>query len=217
MSKNPDFAISHLALFTSILVFICFTTLAGNSLPARILTGSFFGIMLLAASYSIRRMRRILLYIAVGITVIREFSHFLVPDDLLYAFSTVLGVLFFLFIVYQLIRQVAQSREVDRRVILESINAYLLMGISGSVLFMLVHRLQPAAFSVPGSQAPALSDFIYYGFVTQTTIGYGDIIPVSDLARLLSLALGISGQLYIAIIISMLVGKFLSARVERIA
>ncbi len=120
------------------------------------------------------------------------------------------NVIFFLTIVIQLIRQVAHSKVVDRTVILEAVNGYLLMGLIGSILFALVDRVQEKAFSFANSSFLHFSDYIYYSFITQTTIGFGDITPVSDLARLLTIGIGICGQLYIAIIIAMLVGKYLA-------
>ncbi|WP_448572129.1 potassium channel family protein [Trichothermofontia sp.] len=50
----------------------------------------------------------------------------------------------------------------------------------------------------------------YYSFVTLATIGYGDIIPVTPLARTLSITLGIAGQMYLTILIAILVSKYLN-------
>ena len=58
----------------------------------------------------------------------------------------------------------------------------------------------------------ANSDLIYYAFITMTTVGYGDIVPVSPGARSLAVLVAVFGQLYIAILISLLVGKYLSTK-----
>ncbi|RLD54311.1 MAG: hypothetical protein DRJ05_14905, partial [Bacteroidetes bacterium] len=50
--------------------------------------------------------------------------------------------------------------------------------------------------------------YIYYTFVTISTLGYGDITPQGDIGKSLAILISVSGQLYIAIIIAMLVGKF---------
>ncbi len=63
-------------------------------------------------------------------------------------------------------------------------------------------------FSEPA--AAHLHEYIYYTFVTFTTLGYGDIVPLVPISKSLSLVISISGQFYIAIIIAMLVGKYAS-------
>jgi len=57
---------------------------------------------------------------------------------------------------------------------------------------------------------PQFSDYIYFGFVTLTTLGYGDVTPVSPMARSMAVLIAITGQLYMTILIAMLVGKFLA-------
>jgi hypothetical protein len=54
------------------------------------------------------------------------------------------------------------------------------------------------------------SHFIYYSFVTMSTLGYGDITPISNPARSLSLLEAVVGQLYIAILIAKLVGMHIA-------
>ena len=57
---------------------------------------------------------------------------------------------------------------------------------------------------------PQFNDYLYFSFVTLTTLGYGDVIPVSHLARSTTMLIAVTGQLYMTILIAMLVGKFLS-------
>ena len=62
--------------------------------------------------------------------------------------------------------------------------------------------------SGPGS----LSEYLYYGFVTLSTLGYGDITPTAPLARSLSIFVAIGGQLYLVIVMAMIIGKFLNSQ-----
>ncbi len=57
---------------------------------------------------------------------------------------------------------------------------------------------------------PQFNDYLYFSFVTLTTLGYGDVIPVSHLARSTTMLIAVTGQLYMTILIAMLVGNFLS-------
>jgi voltage-gated potassium channel Kch len=54
------------------------------------------------------------------------------------------------------------------------------------------------------------SDFTYYSYVTLTTLGYGDIIPISTSARSLALLEAMMGQLYLAVLVARLVGLHIS-------
>ena len=55
---------------------------------------------------------------------------------------------------------------------------------------------------------------IYFSFMTQTTVGYGDILPKSDLARGLSMVQAVAGQLYLAVMVARLVGLYMSGKKE---
>ena len=210
MTRNSSWTYNNIILLISIVLLISTSFLIHSDPLGVIITSVLFAMILLSATYSIKRGRTRILYFAIGVIVLRESSIFLIQNKYLDALATLINVLFFLIIVIQLIHQVARSKIVNRDVILESINGYLLMGLSGSILFALVGRIQEHAFSFSNSPTHFFSEAVYFGFITQTTIGFGDITPVSELARLLTITMGISGQLYIAIIIAMLVGKYLS-------
>ncbi len=212
MNRNSNWAYSNVILLISIVLLISTSFLIHTGLLKQIVTSIFFAMILLSASCSIKRGSTRLVYFAIGVIVLREISIFLIRNEYLDSVVTITNVLFFLIIVIRLIHQVAHSKHVSRDVILESINGYLLMGLSGSILFALLERLQEHSFTFSGSPDHLFSEAIYFGFITQTTIGFGDILPVSDLARLLTVIIGVTGQLYIAIIIAMLVGKYLSQK-----
>ena len=56
---------------------------------------------------------------------------------------------------------------------------------------------------------------MYFSFSTQTTLGYGDILPKSDLARGLAMVQGIIGQLYLAVMVARLVGLYASGTTRK--
>lgn len=121
--------------------------------------------------------------------------------------SVSLDIAFFSFIVISLIRQIARAKTVSERVILESINGYLLLGIAFTLLVGLTVQIDPQAYNF-STEVIKQHDFIYYGFITFTTTGYGDLLPLKPWAKSLSILIAMSGQLYVAVIIALLVGKF---------
>jgi len=122
--------------------------------------------------------------------------------------------LFFIFIVIRLIRQTARAENVSVKVIADSINGYLLVGIMFSLIVYSLVRIQPDAYHFPegitGGGQIVMSKMFYYTFVTYSSTGYGDIIPKLPGARSLATLISTTGQLYVAIIIALLVGKFSS-------
>jgi len=120
-------------------------------------------------------------------------------------------------IVALMIRQIARSRIVTPAIILSSVNGYLLLGVLGAVLLSIGNAVTmalngPGSFGValPDNQAPQFGDFLYFGFITLTTVGFGDITAVSPLTRSLVILISLAGPLYMTLLIAMLVGKFLS-------
>jgi len=119
-------------------------------------------------------------------------------------------VAFFVFVMSFLIRFISKSTSVDVNVLIVSINIYLLAGIVGASLSLVLYYLYPDAYNFPAYiDHPAFVHFLYYSFITMSTVGYGDITPRIAETQTLAYLLSIAGQLYVAIIIAFLIGKFL--------
>jgi voltage-gated potassium channel Kch len=86
-----------------------------------------------------------------------------------------------------------------------AVAAYLLLGLSWALAYELVALRVGQAFSGAGLGAAERTSFIYFSFVTLTTVGYGDITPVHPVARSLAVAEALTGQLYPAILLARLV------------
>jgi hypothetical protein len=96
---------------------------------------------------------------------------------------------------------------------------YLLIGLVWAFLFMLLESVHPGSFQLgagattaanPGHPGPAyLSLFLYFSFVTLSTVGYGDILPLTGPARGLAALEGIIGQFYMAVLVARFVGLYI--------
>ena len=176
-------------------------------------------VILVFAAVSMDRARKKMFIIAILAIAFEWVAYFLDLPVILSLSQTVL-FLFFIRIVIGLIIQVAITKKVTARVIVESITGYLLMGIVFSLIIMVLARNVSAAYSFggvvreAGVQGWQLSEFIYYGFTTYTTLGYGDIVPLLPFSRSIAVMASVTGQIYLTVIIAMLVGKFLSNRQE---
>jgi ion channel len=100
--------------------------------------------------------------------------------------------------------------------VLGGIAGYLLIGLTWTFAYQLLIQQAPSAMHFGPGLAESLpgqpSRLIYLSFTTLTTVGFGDIHPVSPAARSLTVAEALVGQLYIAILIASLVGMALQAR-----
>ena len=93
-----------------------------------------------------------------------------------------------------------------------AVAAYLLLGLAWALAYELVSLLAAGAFSFAGFGGPERLDFVYFSFVTLTTVGYGDVTPVHPVARSLAVAEALTGQLYPAILLARLVSLATGSR-----
>ena len=151
-----------------------------------------------------KQARKLMLTIAMGSFIIMWLSEFL-HMQLLESIAELTVAVFFIIVVIKLLIQIAGSKEVDSAVILESISGYLLMGVMFTFLCVFVSLIDPSSFYFPGEGSPNISDLMYFSFVSLTTLGYGDILPILPQARTLAMLIAVSGQLYLTIVIALLV------------
>jgi hypothetical protein len=106
----------------------------------------------------------------------------------------------------------------SNRVTLDSIFAafvaYLLFAFSFALLYRIIILWNPESFKGVIGSPPRMGEMAYFSLVTIATLGYGDIIPVSNTARMISVLEAVLGQFYVAVIIAVLVGTYISQRFE---
>ena len=137
------------------------------------------------------------------------------PEEPLIA-AQIFGVLFLLYLAGTLLRHILRTTQVTTEALFAVASVYLLFALIWAIAYGITETLDPEAFSVPlGGEAPGWlsgetgrSDghLTYFSFVTLTTLGYGDIAPASDLARLLAMMEATLGQLFLVIVVARLVG-----------
>ena len=106
-------------------------------------------------------------------------------------------------------RHLIAPGSVDANRITGAVSVYLLAGVMLSLINLILYRAVPGSFRgiEPGADT---SELIYYTFVTMTTLGYGDITPAGPLAQAVAYLTAIAGQFYIAILVALLVGAYIS-------
>ena len=176
-----------------------------------------FTILFFLSVLSIEKTTSRLLIIAV-IVVALEWISEISDMPIIHTISLIFNILFFDLIVVLFIYQIVRAKRVTTQVLVESVIAYLLLGLSFTIMIKLISVVDKAAFSFAHLKEPMvegvsyISNYVYYGFVTLTTLGYGDVVPLTPAAKSFSILTAITGQLYVAIIIATLVSKYLGQK-----
>ena len=133
-----------------------------------------------------------------GITFIKLLSYFV----------------FYGLVTYQIMNYVFLSKKVTGDVILGIICGYLSLGLLSFFLFYIIEYFEPNSYSnivfSPDSIEVAKEQLMYFSYVTLLTIGYGEIVPLSEVAQKGAILVALMGQFYIAILTAIVVGKFIN-------
>ncbi|MEL7372783.1 MAG: potassium channel family protein [Myxococcota bacterium] len=113
---------------------------------------------------------------------------------------------FLIFVLWVVIVEVLGARRVNPDVLMGGIAIYLLFGYLFAMFYILVERFQPGSFTSIDWNSFLAEQMQYFSFVTLTSVGYGDISPVSYFARRLAIMEAVFGQIYLAVFVGRLVG-----------
>ena len=173
-----------------------------------------FSLVLFAAILAVADRKRVLLIalvLAVPAVGGRWINH-VRPDLVPPAVFLVGGLVLIIFVVAHLLRFVLRAPSVTTEVLCASISAYLMLGLMWTMAYWLVDQLTPGgAFSFnTNAGARSMNGFtgFYFSFITLSTVGYGDITPVSRIARWLAALEAMTGLLYVAVLIARLVALY---------
>jgi len=195
-------------LLFSILIFIFINPLLVNNSFHQYANIISYSIIFFTTNFAIKKrtlLIKSLLYVGILLQVILLFS----DTEILLLSSFLFSGMVFIIVTTLLILQIARTKDINLEIIIESVSGYLLIGIVATILNSILLLFNSEAISFNSSQD--IGDTIYYSFITLTTIGYGEILPISPMARNISLITGITGQLYLTIIIAVIVGKVSSS------
>ncbi|WP_162024956.1 MULTISPECIES: potassium channel family protein [unclassified Lentimonas] len=127
-------------------------------------------------------------------------------------------ILFIVYVIWVILSSIFRKKQMGADELCGSIVAYILIGIAWALLYSFIELLQPNSFSfvsvTDGDLHAKGSALFYYSFVTLTTLGYGDILPVSQFARMVAYLEAVTGVMYTAILVAGLVGHIGSHKKE---
>jgi ion channel len=225
----------HTSLLIAIVIAFAVRPLIGDAGDAPIAFSLALLVVMLVALYTVhvddlvgerdvllarRRRQSIVGWVLATLAIAERLGVLIAPSPRLFIAGSLGWLLFFCFVTWSQLRSLLIHREVTRETISLSISVYLLLGMCWGLLYVVIFLSQPQAFNLGVS--PELGGvlgahhehifpiFIYFSLTTLSTIGFGDITPVTLQARYAAVAEGITGQLYLAILVARLVGMQMS-------
>jgi hypothetical protein len=132
--------------------------------------------------------------------------------------SLISTVIFLGFTLLTLLRSVLRTETVTRDTIYGAISVYLLMAFVWGIAYLLLETIQPGGLSMDAARHSKHTvdwfDCMFYSFVTLTSLGYGDMVPISPQCRSLSVVEAVSGIMYVAVLVARLVGLYAAGKSE---
>jgi hypothetical protein len=174
----------------------------------------FITIIFVFGIYAISR-RKLDIYIALVLAIpmfIGIWSSHLYQSPKLLVFGHLFGALFIGFVIGLLINFIFNEKEITKEVIFAAVVVYLLMAMMWSFAYLILDYFHPGSFSVPEGPTRDSFRYLYFSFVTITTLGYGDVAPLTNKASSLVILEAVTGQIYLVVIVAWLVGMHVSRR-----
>jgi voltage-gated potassium channel len=151
-------------------------------------------------------------------TVLGRWANHFRPDLLPSSVYLIAGLLFVGFVIVHLLRFTLTAQRVNSEVLYAAISNFLMIGLFWVFAYDLAATFVPDSFAYSTGPAAShtLSGFngFYFSFVTLSTIGYGDITPLSPVARMLAIVEAIVGMFYMTVLVARLVAMYSSGKSE---
>lgn len=139
---------------------------------------------------------------------------FYIPGNLTLDYITQLAyAAYFLYFTIELISRIVISNEISPNLVYASIAGFFMLGLCGATLASVLELAIPEAYKLPDNVSfHKFENFIYYSFVTITTVGYGDMLPIHPASKMLAIILCVSGHLYSTVVLAIIIGKYIAGK-----
>lgn len=205
---------ARLMLFTSVALVVALPVLPG--LPGGVPLGRVLMLLQLLASmdfiYGLPRRRPLAtrLVLVGGLLALLVSAVDLHLVQRLSPLPQILFAIYFCLVTGVLIRVLLRLPQVTRQVLWVAMSGYLMLVISGGFLGAILEYFQPSSFHLERTlpELHNLPALVYYSFITISSVGFGDIYPLSPLARGLTVLLGAAGVFYSTLVLAILLGRY---------
>jgi Ion channel len=154
-----------------------------------------------------------LAFLSIAIATLTDYSPFS------FSFSLLFELVFNVYMIFAMLQGLLRVKDITHDIVYGSMAVYLLIGVTFSILYTIFYLVEPNAFQMNvenfSQESVIWWDFLYYSFVTLTTLGYGDIIPTGQIVRSASILEAITGVLYTSILLARFVSIYINQNFSR--
>ena len=181
----------------------------------RLLVDIFWTAVFVSAVYAVSQKKH---HLAIGVLLALPmlssiWISYLLEHIGLRVFGYLCGAVFFVFTIVQILIFIFKQERVSRDLIVGAVLVYLLMALAWTFIIAILEILHPGSYAMAQTESGRGTwHFLYFSFVTITTLGYGDITPVTKLARSLCILEAVMGQIYLVVSVAWLVGMHVSQK-----
>jgi len=185
----------------------------GDSLTVRVLAAILAAVTIVLAYYTSgvgirsRRMALVVAALAIAASVLSLFG----DDATARGITAVVSALALLAASFAIIRGLGTKLAIDSRTVLGALTIYLFVGLIFTYVFAAFDAFGSGPFFAGGKTA-TIAHLVYFSFITQTTVGYGDFTAGTDVGRTIAVVEALIGQLYLVTIVGLVVGNIGRAR-----
>jgi len=208
LQKNNRFLVLLISL---VLFFVCFP-IVEHSIIATLILNLFFMLIIFSGILAVSNTRRpfLISFSLALLTVVFRWIHYFYQLDLWLILEHGTNILFWSYIAVHLLKFILHQHIITAELIYAALAVYFTFGLAWASIYQVIEISDPASFSIANADSTK-QNFIfqmwYFSMVTLTTLGYGDISPVSMVARVFVVLEAILGQFYIAVLIASLIGR----------
>jgi len=184
-----------------------------NLTIAKHLLNLFYLLIIFSAVFSISNTKKPLLISSslLLFTLIFRWLHYFYQLDTFYLFELSSACLFWLYIATHILRFIIHQQHINAELVYAAIAVYFVIGLIWTSTYQIIELNNPHSFSIVNEIATKKQELFfqmwYFSMVTLTTLGYGDITPITMTARSFVILEAMTGQFYLAILIASLIGR----------
>jgi hypothetical protein len=216
-SRWPWIRHRFIFLLAAIFLLLAVAPFMVDFIRLRFLFNAFLSAVLVSAVYALsQKIRNLAIAALLAIPMlISIWAQYFVRSDAVFLIGRICGVCFIAFTIFHVLRNIFQEQEVTKDTIAGAAAVYMLFALMWSFLYAVLDLVRPGSFAISAAQTLGEGNiFLYYSFVTITTLGYGDITPVTYIATSLAVLEAVVGQLYLVVLVAWLVGMYVSRKAK---
>jgi Ion channel len=215
--------VRYTPLLVSLLIFVLVVPILHDRPLLKFLVPILIVILLLSGFYAVIRdhLYTLCALVLLLASLVAHAASFMMTDIYMFALAQFLGCSFLILMTVVFLIRLFQEHNVTCDTIAGSVCVYLLIGFVWGYFYILTALFSPESFLIAGEfmkpipleqiRIGGFPEFTYFSFVTLSTLGYGDITPVSPFVRSLATLEALVGPLYLTVLVARLVGLHIIA------